>query len=270
MISVGPFSIRVVIIVLAAIVAWVASRLVARRLIGSGAKHASSLIFDALMVGLVTGRLTFVLIWWSDYIAAPWSILAVGDGGFYPAAGVPVAVAWIWWRTRHEQSLRKPVYAGVLAGLIAWGGAGGSLALLHESAPSLPALELSTIDSEPVSLTSFAGKPVVVNLWATWCPPCRREMPVFVQAQADYPDLAVVMINQGESIQAINAFLKSEGLELEHVLLDPSSAMMREVGSRGLPTTLFFDAQGKMLDAHMGEITMPSLKNTLKNRFGLQ
>ncbi|MDK7178355.1 hypothetical protein QP445_13090, partial [Micrococcus luteus] len=71
--------------------------------------------------GLVTGRLTFVLIWWSDYIAAPWSILAVGDGGFYPAAGVPVAVAWIWWRTRHEQSLRKPVYAGVLAGLMAWG-----------------------------------------------------------------------------------------------------------------------------------------------------
>nr|WP_309473771.1 TlpA disulfide reductase family protein [Oligella urethralis] len=129
---------------------------------------------------------------------------------------------------------------------------------------------MSTIDSEPVSLTSFSGKPVVVNLWATWCPPCRREMPVFVQAQADYPDLAVVMINQGESTQAINAFLKSEGLELEHVLLDPSSAMMREVGSRGLPTTLFFDAEGKMLDAHMGEITMPSLKNTLKNRFGLQ
>ena len=95
-------------------------------------------------------------------------------------------------------------------------------------------------------------------------------MPVFVQAEADYPDLAVVMINQGESTQAINAFLKSEGLELEHVLLDPSSAMMREVGSRGLPTTLFFDAEGKMLDAHMGEITMPSLKNTLKNRFGLQ
>jgi hypothetical protein len=62
------------------------------------------------------------------------------------------------------------------------------------------------------------------------------------------------MINQGESTQAINAFLKSEGLELEHVLLDPSSAMMREVGSRGLPTTLFFDAEGKMLDAHMGEI----------------
>ena len=47
---------------------------------------------------------------------------------------------------------------------------------------------------------------------------------MFVQAQADYPDLAVVMINQGESTQAINAFLKSEGLELEHVLLDPSSA----------------------------------------------
>src|SRR5699024_9206647 len=150
-----------------------------------------------------------------------------------------------------------------------WGGAGGALVLLHEAAPSLPALELSTIDSEPVSLTSFVGKPVVVNLWATWCPPCRREMPVFVQAQADYPDVAVVMINQGESVQAITAFLTSRGVGLEHALVDPSSAMMLERGSRGLPTTLFLDAEGKMVDAHMGEITMPSLKNTLKNRFRL-
>src|SRR5690625_671255 len=153
---------------------------------------------------------------------------------------------------------------------MAWGGAGGALDLLHEAAPSLSALELSTVDAECVNLTSFAGKLVVVNLWATWCPPCRREMPVFVQAQADYPDVTVVMINQGESIQAINAFLKAEGLELEHVLLDPTSAAMQEVGSRGLPTTLFFDAEGRMVDSHMGEITMPSLKNTLKNRFGLQ
>src|SRR5690625_3383824 len=116
MISVGPFSIRVVIIVLAAIVAWVASRLVARRLIGSGAKHASSLIFDALMVGLVTGRLTFVLIWWSDYIAAPWSILAVGDGGFNPAAGVPLAVAGIWWRTGHDKPCANQANRVVLSG----------------------------------------------------------------------------------------------------------------------------------------------------------
>src|SRR5690625_5675660 len=102
MISVGPFSIRVVIIVLAAIVAWIAARLVARRLMGSGAQHASSLMFDALMEGLVTGRLTFDLIWWSDYIATPWSILAVGAGGFYRVAGVPVAGDGRWWRQRHE------------------------------------------------------------------------------------------------------------------------------------------------------------------------
>jgi thiol-disulfide isomerase/thioredoxin len=268
MISVGPFSIRIVVITLATMVAWLVARLLARRLPDSAAKSASGLILDAFLVGLVIGRTAFVLVWWKDYVATPWSILAVGDGGFYAAAGVPAAVAWVWWKTRREQPLRKPVYAGILAGLLAWGGGSGALVLLHGSAPSLPALELSTIDSEPVALASFAGQPIVVNLWATWCPPCRREMPVFVQAEADYPGIAFVMINQGESAATITAFLKEEGLELDHVLLDTASLAMREAGSRGLPTTLFFDAQGRMVHSHMGELTMPSLKSTVKSHFG--
>ena len=53
------------------------------------------------------------------------------------------------------------------------------------------------------------------------------------------------------------------------VLLDPASEAMRTMGSRGLPTTLFFDAQGRMVDSHLGEITMPSLKDTLALRFDL-
>jgi thiol-disulfide isomerase/thioredoxin len=108
----------------------------------------------------------------------------------------------------------------------------------------------------------------VVNLWATWCPPCRREMPVFVQAEVDYPGIAFVMINQGESAATITTFLKKEGIELDHVLLDTASLTMRDVGSRGLPTTLFFDEEGKMVHSHMGELTMPSLKNTVKSHFG--
>src|SRR5699024_3535079 len=55
------------------------------------------------------------------------------------------------------------------------------------SGPPLPDLDLAALDERPVSLVSYMGQPVVLNLWATWCPPCRREMPVFEQAQAEFP-----------------------------------------------------------------------------------
>jgi len=126
---------------------------------------------------------------------------------------------------------------------------------------------LLTLDERPVSLGSYAGRPVVLNLWASWCPPCRREMPVFEQAQKQFPDVAFVLVNQGESAQQAQAFLQSEGLDLTDVLLDPSSQAMQAMGSRGLPTTLFFDAQGRQVDSHLGEITMPSLKDKVLNRF---
>jgi len=131
----------------------------------------------------------------------------------------------------------------------------------------MPALELASLDEQPVNLDAYAGRPVVLNLWASWCPPCRREMPVFQQAQAAFPDIAFVMVNQGESAQQARAFLARERLAFNDVLLDPASQAMRAMGSRGLPTTLFFDAQGRLVHTHLGELTMASLKHTVSRRF---
>src|SRR5690606_29129202 len=110
-------------------------------------------------------------------------------------------------------------------------------------------------------------RPVVLNLWASWCPPCRRETPAFEQAQSEFPDVAFVLVNQGQTARQAQDFLESEGLNLKDVLLDPSSQAMQAVQSRGLPTTLFFDAQGRQVDSHLGEITMPSLKDKILRRF---
>lgn len=111
------------------------------------------------------------------------------------------------------------------------------------------------------------ARPIVLNLWATWCPPCRREMPVFEKAQTEFPDIAFVLVNQGESAQQALAYLKTEGLDLTDVLLDPASEAMRSMNSRGLPTTLFFDAKGRLVDPHLGEITMPSPKDKVLRSF---
>ncbi len=136
-----------------------------------------------------------------------------------------------------------------------------------QAAPSLPDLQLMTLEERPAQLSSYMGVPVVLNLWASWCPPCRREMPVIEQAQTAFPDVSFVLVNQGESAQQAKTFLQSEGLNLTDVLLDPSSEAMREMRTGGLPTTFFFDAQGRMVDLHLGEITMADLKDKISRHF---
>ena len=157
--------------------------------------------------------------------------------------------------------------AGVLSGLAVWFTAGTALEQMQRSAPPLPSLQLMTLDAQPINLTAYKGRPVVLNLWASWCPPCRREMPVFEQAQKAFPDIAFVMVNQGETAQQAGNFLRRQGLGLTDVLLDSSSQAMKTMGSKGLPTTLFFDAQGRLVDSHMGELTMAGLKGIVSRRF---
>ena len=69
-------------------------------------------------------------------------------------------------------------------------------------------------------LAGFIGTPTVLNLWATWCPPCRREMPVLQQAQGANPDVNFVFINQGEKADDIQGFIDRQGLTLRNVLVD--------------------------------------------------
>lgn len=269
----GPFPIHAVITAAATVVGWLVVRAWARRLPDAVAacphRIAVGLFVDAVLVGLLAARLGYVLLWWPEYMAAPKSVIAIGDGGFLWWAGLPAAVAFAWWRTGTRRPLRRPLLAGIAAGMLAWAAFGGLLMRMQRVAPPLPAFELATLDGEPVTLAALSGRPMVLNLWATWCPPCRREMPVLADAQSRYPGIAIVLANQGEDRGTIREYLDAAGLELDHVLLDPQSQAMLETGTRGLPTTLFFDAEGRLVDTHMGELTRASLASTLHKRFGV-
>lgn len=197
--GIGPFPIQVVTVIAAVLLAWLTARIVGRRMPDVPYKAAGSMILDAVVWGLLAARLAYIAQWWEEYLATPRSMIAIGDGGFIWWVGVLVVVAYIWRRTRSAHILRVPVLAGVMAGVVAWTLAGGVLALLLRSAPPLPDLQLATLDEHPVSLGEYAGRPIVLNLWASWCPPCRREMPVFEQAQTEFPDVAFVLVNQGKA-----------------------------------------------------------------------
>ena len=114
-----------------------------------------------------------------------------------------------------------------------------------------------------LDLRQAPGVPTVVNLWATWCPPCRREMPVLGAAQQARPDVHFVFLNQGESAQQVATYLARSGLALRNVLLDGRGEAGATLGHRSLPTTLFFDASGRLVDTRVGELSEASLAERL-------
>jgi thiol-disulfide isomerase/thioredoxin len=129
----------------------------------------------------------------------------------------------------------------------------------------LPPLALVSLEGAPVKLSDFQGKPTVVNLWATWCAPCVREMPVLQQAQASQPSVNFVFINAGESPQRVQAWLRSHNLPLKNVLLDATMQAAAEFKAPGFPTTLFFDAQGVLVSVRMGELSPATLTERIED-----
>lgn len=101
-------------------------------------------------------------------------------------------------------------------------------------------------------------------MWASWCPPCHREMPVLQRAHDQHPEMNFIMLNQGEDQVTVHKYLKRYRLNFKDVLLDPQGEMPQQMNMHGLPSTLFFNAQGQLIARHMGELTPAMLQQYLK------
>jgi thiol-disulfide isomerase/thioredoxin len=108
-----------------------------------------------------------------------------------------------------------------------------------------PAAALTGLDGKAAPLGELRGRPVLVNLWATWCAPCVAEMPTLDRAAAALDGEAVVVaVNQGETPDKVQAFLKDKPLAHARPLLDPDMAISLKLAAN-LPTTILYDAAGR-------------------------
>lgn len=240
---------------IASLVGW----WVARR----GGESPESALFNLFLVGLLCARLGFVLAYWSMYRDDLLQVIDIRDGGFLLWSGlVGIVLATLWQGWRHP-GLRRPLGWALFSGALFWGLASlGSH--LYSKGTELPELSLRNASGQSVALHSYRGKPLVINIWATWCPPCRREMPVLQQAQGEYPHVTFLFVNQGETPENVSTFLATTGLSLTHVLFDGTSLLAQRVGSMALPTTLFYDAEGRLIGSHLGELSRASLRHALE------
>lgn len=260
-VAIGPMSFSVdVLAVLAAIVLATA---VGNRVARAGGVPVESMLWMSIACALLAARAAHVLRYSDAYLANPSSILDVRDGGWFGWAGVAAGIASVAWLSWRRPARRRALLAGAAAGHAAWLGAVLLASMQPNPAKGIPAVELTNLRGEPTRLEAFRGKPLVVNLWASWCPPCRREMPLLRAAQLRHPDVNFVFVNQMESAAAVRGYLAAAHIDLDNVLLDQHSALPSAIGSQALPTTLFFDTRGRLVERRLGELSAASLAQRL-------
>ena len=260
--TLGPlaFSAGIVAVLAGVVVAFLIAAWLQRR----GGSSTERTLWLLLVLAFFAARAAFVLRWWPQYAAQPLSMLNLRDGGFSAWPGLlalAVAVALIAWR---RPSLRASVAWSVGGGVLVWGFASVVAQRLGATSDApLPDLLLRDAGGQTVVLRDLRGKPMVINLWATWCGPCRRELPVLAQAQQQMPGVRFVFADQGESAATVQAFLLAQKPALQHVVMDDGMQLSQHYNARGYPTTLFLDAQGHLRDTRMGELSAATLAESL-------
>ena len=127
-----------------------------------------------------------------------------------------------------------------------------------------PKFTLSSTIGEELSLSDYTGRPVVLNFWATWCPPCRAEVPHFQDASVKYNGQAVIIgVDQGELLPVVADFGTSFNVSYP-LLLDQDSAVNRKYGVAALPTTVFVDADGVVREVYTGIINNAVLEDRIE------
>lgn len=261
----GPLVLPVSWLVL--FIAWQAGSFVAERRVQRLGQTLGLHGWLLPLAGWAAARAGFVAAHWDGYAGSASSLLGVldiRDGGWYPWTGLLVALVYgliLAWRA---QPAGRPLLWGLGLFCALWLGAHGVSRALAAPPAQLPQFSAVALDARTIDLPALAGTPVVINLWASWCPPCRREMPVLLQAQRDNPAIRFLWINQGESPEVVQRFSAQHGLPADAVLLDIQGRLGQMLGRSSLPTTLFYNARGELADLRTGEVSVGSLGQHLQ------
>lgn len=234
---------------------------------------------QSLMIGVVAARIAFAVEHSSAYRANPISILYFWQPGYDFWAGLAGGGVYGAWKiVRRDARLRHSIVfvGGMLPPLLAFLFV---ILTLNQFAPAgqlqigmkAPALNLVGLDGKPTSLADRCGKPVILNIWATWCSACREEIPLLNRTYQKWKasGLQLVGVDLAEPAPRIRRFLVQVPMSYP-IWLDPpgrntrsspspTTALFKQVGGVGLPTTLFINRNGVIRLIKIGELSPATL-----------
>lgn len=123
--------------------------------------------------------------------------------------------------------------------------------------------KFETIAGDQISISDFSGSPLVVNLWATWCPPCRRELPLLSKTAEEIPDINFIFASQREDTAKVKSYISRSGLKMKYIIADQNGAFGNNYRGDSLPMTIFIDKDGKIANIHRGLINEAQLMSNL-------
>ncbi|MER8576591.1 TlpA family protein disulfide reductase [Mesorhizobium sp. M1338] len=143
---------------------------------------------------------------------------------------------------------------------------------VQASPQPLPEIQFQDGDGQPKTLADFSGKVVLLNIWATWCAPCRKEMPTLdrLQAKLGGPDFEVVALSMDRGgPDKVKKFFAEIGIEHLALNIDTSAKAMFTLGALGLPMTLLIDRRGKEIARLIGpaEWDAPDMVDFIRSHF---
>lgn len=130
-----------------------------------------------------------------------------------------------------------------------------------------PDFTLQDISGADVRLSSYQGRVVMVNLWATWCPFCLAELADMARAQKEFGEkMVVIAVNRGEPFEKITKYIREAHLDgLFLFLQDPSDSVYQSLGGFSMPETIFVDRDGMMRDRRRGPMNLEEIRRRVEN-----
>jgi thiol-disulfide isomerase/thioredoxin len=220
----------------------------------------SATVSIAAALGFVFARLAYVAIHFSDYLVEPLAILKVWQGGFLPLPGILAALIILGWKTLPDRRVRMMALLIVLSG--SWYVADRLLTTTAQSPFVTTPVGLKTLTGADFDPASLKGQPYVINLWADWCPPCRREMPLLAETAHKHPEVAFLFINQGDLPNVAAKLPTQHGVNPATILLDDAALLSAAYGG-ALPSTIFVGPAGDVRSVHTGEISRAALSDKI-------
>jgi thiol-disulfide isomerase/thioredoxin len=180
-----------------------------------------------------------------------------------------ILVTWAAARYARQVESQQPAAAAAAAIDPAAGGEKVTLRFYREPKPA-PAFTATDLDGRPISMASLRGKVVIVNFWATWCGPCRAEVPDLVALQEKYKDsLQVIGISEDEAgVEVVKRFAAEHRINYPVVMMTPELEKLFP-GIGALPTSFILDRESRVVQKHVGMLTARTTESETRHLAGL-